>query len=107
VQTIGLKADSSGTTVSVPAPTGALPALFINSFKIENAQITYLDQSVVPPAKFSVSQLTIDVEKFSLSQPFAVSLEAAILAAEKKFSLNATIQPVLSDSSIKLQTWIL
>lgn len=102
VQTIGLKADSSGTTVSVPAPTGALPALFINSFKIENAQITYLDQSVVPPAKFSVSQLTIDVEKFSLSQPFAVSLEAAILAAEKNFSLNATIQPVLSDSSIKI-----
>ncbi len=102
VQTIGSKADSSGTAVSVPASTGALPALFINSFKIENAQIIYLDQSVLPPAKFSVSQLTIDVDKFSLNQPFAVSLEAAILAAEKNFSLIATIQPVLSDASIKI-----
>lgn len=102
VQTIGSKADSSGTAVSVGASAGALSALFINSFKIENAQITYLDQSVVPSAKFSISQLTVDVKKFSLNQSFVVSLEAAILAAEKNFSLSATIQPVLSDFGIKV-----
>lgn len=99
VQRIGPKADASG---SAAVSMGALPALLINSLKIENARIMYLDQSVVPPAEFSVTQLTIGVEKFTLDQPFAVSGDAAILTAEKNFSLSTTVQPVLSDSGITI-----
>ncbi len=91
-------APSAGT---LPASSVAIPAIFVNSFKIENAQVAFTDQSVAPELKLTVSQLNFDVKQFSLSNPFDVLLEAAILSSEKNFSLSTKLQLDLAKSQVR------
>lgn len=104
VQTIGRpprEASSPEKHASSPSPAAALPVIFVNSFKIENARIVFIDQSVVPELKLAVTQLTLDVRRFSLTNPFDVLLEAAALSSQKNFQLSGKIQLKLLNNEVK------
>ncbi len=100
-QTLKAKAQSESSSDSV-APVAAIPAIFINSFRVENAQVTLLDQTVSPALKLAVSQLTLDIKQFSLANPFDVSLEAAVLSGQKDLNLAGKIQLNLANGQVYL-----
>ncbi len=82
--------------------SSAIPVIFINSLKIENAQIVLIDQTVVPELKLDVSQATLEVKEFSLTKPFDVLLDAAVLSDQKNFSFNAKAQLDLAKLQLML-----
>ncbi len=100
IQTIGTKQGSGQSQTSTPA--AALGVIFINSFKIENAQVSFIDQTVVPQLKLDVTQATLEVKEFSLTKPFDVLLGAAVLSDQKNFSLNAKAQLDLAKTQMLL-----
>ncbi len=103
IQTIGQPAQgSSQGNKSISSAAFALPAIFVNSFKIENAQIYLTDKSVQPDLKLSVTQASLDVQRFSLTKLFNVSLEAAILSSQKNFSLTGKVQLKLTANEVKI-----
>jgi hypothetical protein len=84
------------------APSSAIPVILINSLKIENAQVSLIDQTVVPELKFDVAQATLEVKEFSLTKPFDVLLDAAVLSDQKNFTLSAKIQLDLAKTQLVL-----
>jgi hypothetical protein len=101
ISTIGQSAGSS-TKQTAANPAAALPAIFINSFKIENAQLTLVDKTVAPELTLAVSQLSLDVQRFSLTNPFDILLEAAMLSPQKNFRLEGKAQLRLDNKEVKL-----
>jgi uncharacterized protein involved in outer membrane biogenesis len=116
VETIGTPSQPA-TTASSSAPSSpaqggpatppsaapaALPAIFINSLRIENAQLNYIDRSVNPPLEASVSQLDFGVDHFSLAGPFSFFVEAAILSPRKNFKVDGTAQLNLHSNEVRL-----
>lgn len=77
------KGSSSGSSASA-----ALPAIFINSLRIEGAQLTYIDQSVTPNFQASVSKMDVKLDRFSLAKPFNFSVEAAVLSPERNLKID-------------------
>lgn len=92
IQTIGKPLQGSTQEKKPALPSAVLPAVFINSFKIENAEIILIDKSVNPEIKFVVTQLNLDVRRFSLINPFDVLLEAAVLSPRKNILLSGRTQ---------------
>jgi hypothetical protein len=103
VQTVGQPSqETSSPEKQSPSPAAALPVVFVNSFKIENARVVFVDQSVDPELELSVTQLTLDARRFSLTNPFDVLLEAAVLSAEKNFQLSGKAQLKLLNKEARL-----
>lgn len=101
VQTIGAAQEQASASAGDPAasgqsqpaqtsasPTAALPAIFINSLRIEGANLKFIDQKVTPPFEAAVSQLDVKVERFSLTNPFNFSVEAAVLNPQRNFKID-------------------
>lgn len=82
-------------------PAVALPAIFINSFKIENAELHFIDQSVQPEQKIAITQLNIGVRNFSLINPFDFSIDGAVLSAQTDLRINGKVQLKLAASQAK------
>ena len=103
IQTIGQPAPkSSQGNKSVSFSAFALPAIFINSFKIENAQIFLTDKSIQPDLKLAVTKASLDVQRFSLTKPFNVSFEAAVLSSQRNLSWagKAQLKPTINEARI-------
>ncbi|MFA5259985.1 MAG: AsmA family protein [Candidatus Omnitrophota bacterium] len=102
IQTIGSKAAQP----SSPAPSGqkamALPALLIKALKIENAEIQISDLSTQPQTELSVTQLDFSINNLSLTHPFEILLEAAILSPQKNFRITSNAQIHIQDQSAEL-----
>ena len=101
VQTIGQSAQGSSQERQAVSPAAALPAIFINSFKIENAEVVVIDKSLDPEIKLAVTQLTLDVRRFSLTNPFDVLLEAAVLSPQKNIRFSGNIQLKFFNNEVK------
>src|SRR3989338_1706566 len=103
IQTIGPPTQgSSQGNKTASSSAFALPAIFINSFKIENAQVSLTDKSVQPESKLSVTQASLDVQRFSLTKPFNIVFEAAILSPQKNFSWAGKAQLKLTANEAKI-----
>ncbi|HPN55226.1 MAG TPA: AsmA family protein [Candidatus Omnitrophota bacterium] len=102
VQTLGAQSGQP----SAPAPSGqktmALPALLIQALKIKNAEIRVIDLSAHPPAEISVTKMDFSINNFSLTQPFEMLLEAAVLSAQKNLRVTSNAQIHLRDQSAAL-----
>lgn len=99
VQTLGRTGQKAATS---PSAAAGIPAVFINSFKIENAEIHFLDQTVEPVSRLSVTQMDFGVEHFSLINPFDVQAQAAVLSPQKNFQMAGKIQLDLAAKKVKI-----
>jgi hypothetical protein len=105
-------AQSLGPRPSVPQPPSSasrlgqaavgLPVILIEALKIENAAIQMIDLSTQPETKLSVNQLNFEINHFSLTHPFDVLLEAAVLSSQKNLRLSFKTQLNLLDQQARL-----
>jgi hypothetical protein len=120
VQTIGAEnaekgsktpdAQTKGTvTAETVKKAAAIPALFINSARIDNAQITVIDKSSGEDMALSVNDIDVTVKRFSLRKPFTVTLNAAVLSEAKNLNYDGKVrlklddnEAVLSDTDLEL-----
>ncbi len=104
VQTIGKTPvpEAAPGTAASPSSAAALPAVFIDSFRIEDAQIILTDKFLAPGPKPAITGIVLDVRRFSLHEPFDVLLEAAVLAPRKNFSWAGTAQLQLNNKEAKI-----
>ncbi|MFA6384721.1 MAG: AsmA family protein [Candidatus Omnitrophota bacterium] len=70
----------------VPAPL-VLPAIFISSIKIDNGAVSYFDESFEPALSVDITDLSVMVNKVSLTEPFTFSVEANVLSKKKNIKL--------------------
>ncbi|MBF0386164.1 MAG: DUF748 domain-containing protein, partial [Candidatus Omnitrophica bacterium] len=104
VQTIGQPVkENAKPGQSSSVPPAILSAIFINSIKVENAELNFVDKSMVPALKLSVTQATLDVRRFSLTDPFDFLLDAAVLSLENNFHLGGKAQLKLSNNELRLK----
>ena len=54
-----------------------LPAVFINSINIDNAQLDYIDYLLEPKISLIFDKITLKAENFSLTDPFPITLQAS------------------------------
>jgi len=101
VSTLGPSAAPAAKPSSANS-AAALPAIFINSLKVENAQLSLIDQSVSPELSLGITQLSLDVVRFSLTNPFDVLIEAALLSPQKNFRLEGKAQVRLDNKEVRL-----
>lgn len=59
------------------APIG-LPALFINRINIGNGRLAYVDHSFDPKPSLIFDKITLQLDDFSLTKPFPITLRAAV-----------------------------
>lgn len=90
------KAAGKTTTVSSPAKEvsspAALPALLISTLRMNGGTLIYLDQGLTPPLSLEINQISLAANKISLSAPFPVVCEAALLSNQKNVRLEARVQ---------------
>ncbi|GEM_PF-5170633 len=60
-----------------------LPLLLVNAFKIEGGEVAYMDRSLTPAMEFTVNKVDAQVIDFSLTDPFTIKLDAAVLSQEQ------------------------
>ncbi|MCB9772185.1 MAG: DUF748 domain-containing protein [Candidatus Omnitrophica bacterium] len=101
IQTLGPVVNKSAATGKPPAAM-VLPAILINSFKIENADVSLIDQSVSPQLQLDISKITVDIQHFSFVNSFDIVLDAAILTAEQNFHLQGKTQLRQNITELKL-----
>lgn len=106
-QTIGQKSSRQAQTTDSnqqgqPPKAAALPAIFIDSLKVENAKINVRDLSAKQPVELSIDQLNFGVSRFSLTNPFDVFLNAAVLSPQKNMDLTGQAQLNLARQEVKL-----
>lgn len=102
VQTIGA-ASKAGSSANQGAPsTAALPAVFINSLRIEGARLNFIEQSISPNFEGSVSQLDVIVDHFSLTGPFNFALEAAVLSPQRNLKIDGSADLNLLAKEVRL-----
>jgi hypothetical protein len=103
VQTIGNQSQKPAADHSPSAASaGSLPAILVNSFKIQDAQVQWIEKSVQPELKLAVSQVALDVQRFSLINPFDFSLEGAILSPQKNLHVTGKVQLNLLKQEVQL-----
>jgi len=83
-----------GPTVPVGTPQPAepvnLPLLLVNTFEMDKAKVTYIDQSSVPPMEFTAQDIDIQVTGFSLTEPFKIKAEASLFSEQPNVHVSGT-----------------
>ena len=101
VQTIGSAANSASS--SGPSSLAALPAVLIKSFKIADAQIHFVDQPGLSGQAIAVTQLNVTVSNFSLTDPFEVLVDGAVLSSQPDFKMTGKVQVNLLKQQAQLK----
>lgn len=61
----------------------AIPLLTVSSLKVQNGNVKYIDRSFDPPLSMEVKDLSLNVSRLSLSDPFPFSAEARVLGNQQ------------------------
>jgi hypothetical protein len=88
-------------TASKPSAS-ALPAIFINSFKINNAAVIFKDKAFSPGLSILLDQLNFEIKDFSLDKPFDVLLQAAAFSPRQNFNASAKLALDLIARAVKV-----
>ncbi len=99
VQTLGTQAAQPSAPASSGKGTMALPALLIQALRIEDAEIRVVDLSTQPHTELGVTQLNFSINNFSLTQPFEILLEAAVLSPQRNLRVTSNARIHLADQS--------
>lgn len=75
-----------------PSAALAMPALLISSLEVKNGRVTYIDNLFEPPVHLEVSDLSISLTKFSLSESFPFLIEANILSSQNNIKIAGKAQ---------------
>lgn len=86
-----------------PSPAKALPDIFIQSIRIENAEIQYTDYFLNPPETFSFQQINLNIDNFSLTKPFLLRLTAAFLSNTPNINIEGNGQIDLNQSAFTIK----
>jgi hypothetical protein len=91
-----LGAENAPEPALTPSPAkqaaATVPGIFIDALKIENAEIRLIDLSTQPETRLAVTQLDFAVNRFSLTHPFDVLLEAAVLSPKRNLRVTFNVQ---------------
>lgn len=98
-ETLGQTAASANQSNSAVA---SLPVIFINSFKIDNAKIHFIEKATQPEIQLTVDQVNLDVRRFSLTNPFDISIEGAVLSPQKNLQILSKVQINLIKQEAKI-----
>ncbi len=85
-----------------PLNPAALSALFINSFKIENAELFFTEKSGQSEQNISITQLNLTIRNFSPAKPFEFSVDGAVLSTQTDLRFNGKIQLNLLKNEVRL-----
>jgi hypothetical protein len=80
-----------GISVNTSAPL-AIPALLVSSLQVNNGKVIYIDNSFEPSLQLEVSDLSVAITKFSLSEKFPFLIEAAILSSQTNIKISGKAQ---------------
>ena len=92
--TMGPKPLASSSAPASPAqgqPMAGLPALLVKDIKVVNARVTYMDEMFAPRLALQVDRIDMDAHDFSLTDPFNLTVKAAVFSAEQDVDGNARI----------------
>lgn len=88
VATIGQQPKPRGAAVASAPAAIAIPAVMIDSLKLNNAQVSYVDEMFKPAVDLLISDLSVSVEKFSLTEAFPFVVECAVLSVKKNIRIE-------------------
>ncbi len=79
-----------------------LPDIFINRIDVQNGTLLYIDQSFAPGASIPISHFSVNIQHFSLKDPFRFTAVAAVFSDEKNIQLEGNAQIILPENQVKL-----
>ena len=90
----GLLLPSAYAQAASPASAAApaLPAIQVNSFKIVNGTVSYIDRSFEPALAVDVKKLDVNVTKFSLTDAFPFTVGSSVFSAKQNIAVNGTVK---------------
>lgn len=83
-----------------PAAVVVTPMLLINSLKATNSTVLYIDQSFEPQLMLEITDLNFLINRFSLTQAFPFSVEAAVLSDKKNIKVEGRLRLDLKANQI-------
>jgi len=92
IQAAAVIPDDTGTVAPKPEPFGAIP-LFIKALTLQGGTLQFIDRklSQESPYRYRLEQLDVNIEKFSLTQPFPVTFVANLNDAPVSMELQFDI----------------
>jgi hypothetical protein len=79
---------AKATTVSAPV---TLPTLLISSLRMTGGTLVYIDRAFDSPLSLEINQISLEANKISLTAPFPIVCEAALLSNQKNVRLEAKV----------------
>jgi len=98
------KAAEKAAAVSTPAAStpAALPALLISSLKMTGGTLVYVDRMFSPALSLEINQIGLEASKISLTAPFPIVCQAAVLSNQKNVRLEAMVEPDLKKNAVHI-----
>lgn len=87
---------------SAPVSAG-LPAIFVGSFKVENAEINFIDKSTQPAQEVSINKVNLSARNFSLIHHFDISLDAAMLSSQANLHASGKMLVNIIGNEVKFK----
>jgi hypothetical protein len=100
---VGKKDKITGKTTVASSPA-ALPALFISSLKMTGGTLTYIDRMFRPALSLQINDMSLEVSKISLTEPFGFVAEAAVLSNQKNVRLEAIVGLDLKKNAVVISS---
>jgi uncharacterized protein involved in outer membrane biogenesis len=97
----GKNEKDTGETVAVSSPA-ALPALLISSLRVTGGSLEYIDRMLTPALSLEINQVGLEASKISLSAPFPIACEAAVLSNQKNLRLEGEVEVDLKKNAFNI-----
>ncbi len=93
----------STVPLAVPPVPSSLNSLFVDSINVTNGVVSLTDQSFSPELLLNITKIGINIEKFSLVNPFPFKMKAAALGPMENVFVEGWAQLDTAKQSVKLK----
>lgn len=98
---VGKKEQVPGKTIAAASPA-ELPALLISSLRITDGTLVYIDRVLDPALSLETSQIGLEARKISLTAPFPLTCQAAVLSNQNNLYAEAMVEPDLKKNAVHI-----
>ncbi len=82
-----------------------IPHVFINAIQMNNGHVVLIDKTFNPEIKVDLAQISMKIERFSLSQPFNIVADAAVFNTQPNIHGEGTVQINLASNTIRVSNF--
>ncbi len=101
VQTLA-KPSTETATNSSASPAAGLPLIFIDQIVLEGGTVTLIDRSQAMENVFPIQDINLNVDRFSLTNPFTVKFYASLADGRNNLDLSSKMQLDLQNTAVKI-----